>query len=486
MFSLHRMSFRQMLLIGFLSIAGLLAAASLGGLLTLERLTMQSREAVVRAARMSGQVQQLGDRGVSMERAARQYAVLEDQALRRRFEEDADDAEHVLGLLRAQGLTPAPLEAWKTKLDEIRALLDSPRALPANARKRETELMTRFRELGGLTGGLAEDVRRHAETSNRVLQDKLENGRVLLGQQVLGAIAVAALLSLVFGIFLTRPLRRLERAIAGLGENRLDDRIEIPGPADLRSLGQRLDWLRLRLAELDADKARFLRHVSHELKTPLAALREGTALLEDEVAGPLNDKQKEVARILRDNTAVLQRQIEDLLRFNAAAFEARDLKPQRTELVSLIQGTIDHQRLQWQARGLQVRLSGGPLEAEVDPAKIAAAVGNLLSNAIRFAPPGGHVDIDLARQGGQLTIDLRDDGPGVAPADQARIFEPFYRGERQPDDALKGTGIGLSIVTEYIAAHGGHIDLLPADQGAHFRITLPCAHTPRSLKSLTA
>ncbi|ANH70988.1 ATP-binding protein [Mitsuaria sp. 7] len=481
---LNRISFRQMLLIGFLSIAGLLAAASLGGLLTLERLTVQSREAVVRAARMSSEVQQLGDRGVSMERAARQYAVLEDHVLRQRFEEDADDAERLLGLLRTQGLTPAPLDAWKTKLGEVRALMDTPRG--ANPRKRETDLMTRFRELGALTGGLADDVRKHAESSNRVLQDKLENNRVLLGQQVLGAIGIAALLSLVFGIFLTRPLRHLARAIKGLGENRLDDRIEIRGPADLRVIGQRLDWLRLRLAELDADKARFLRHVSHELKTPLAALREGTALLEDEVAGPLNEKQKEVTRILRDNTAVLQRQIEDLLRFNAAAFEARDLKPERTDLLSLIQGTIDHQRLQWQARGLHVSLNGAPLEAEIDPAKIAAAVGNLLSNAIRFAPPGGRVDIALARQGGQLTINLRDDGPGVAPADQARIFEPFYRGERQPDDALKGTGIGLSIVTEYIAAHGGHIDLLPADQGAHFRITLPCAHTPRFLKSSTA
>ncbi|MBO9688786.1 MAG: two-component sensor histidine kinase [Mitsuaria chitosanitabida] len=479
---LNRISFRQMLLIGFLSIAGLLAGASLGGLLTLERLTMQSREAVLRGARMSSEVQQLGDRSVSMERAARQFLVLEDRALRQRFEDDAADAEHLLQLLRTQGLTPAPLDAWAARLGEIRALLDAgPRAAPP--RKRELDLTAKFRDLGSLTAGLSEDVRRHAEVNNRVLQDKLENGRVLLGQQVLGAIAIAALLSLVFGIFLTRPLKRLERAIAGLGENRLDDRIEIPGPSDLRSIGQRLDWLRLRLGELDADKARFLRHVSHELKTPLAALREGTALLEDEVAGPLNDKQKEVARILRDNTAVLQRQIEDLLRFNAAAFEARDLKPQRTELMSLIQGTIADQRLQWQARGLHVTVSGGPLEADVDPAKFGAAVGNLLSNAIRFAPPGGRVDIVLARQDGQLTIDLRDDGPGVAPADQARIFEPFYRGERQPEDALKGTGIGLSIVQEYIAAHGGHIDLLPSDPGAHFRITLPCAHPPRSLKS---
>lgn len=481
MFSLHRISFRQMLLIGFLSIAGLLAAASLGGLLTLERLTMQSREAVVRAARMSSEVQQLGDRSVSMERSARQYAVLEDRALRQRFEDDADDAARLLQLLRTQGLAPAPLQAWSARLDEIRALMDAPRVV--NPRKREADLMARFRDLGAQTATLADDVRRHAETNNRILQDKLENGRVLLGQQVLGAIVIAAVLSLIFGIWLTRPIRRLEKAIARLGENRLDERIEIPGPADLRSVGQRLDWLRLRLAELDADKARFLRHVSHELKTPLAALREGTALLEDEVAGPLNAKQREVTRILRDNTAVLQRQIEDLLRLNAAAFEARDLKPKRTELVSLIQGAIDHQRLQWQARRLHVGIAGGPLEIDVDPTKMAMALGNLLSNAIRFAPLDGRIEFTLARHGGELTIDLRDDGPGVAPADQARIFEPFYRGERQPDDAIKGTGIGLSIVKETIAAHGGQIELLPADRGAHFRITLPCAHTPRSLKS---
>jgi len=98
------------------------------------------------------------------------------------------------------------------------------------------------------------------------------------------------------------------------GENRLDQPIDIRGPTDVRLLGRRLEWLRLRLAELDSDKARFLRHVSHELKTPLAALREGVSLLEDGIAGTLSGSQREVARILRQNTALLQSQIEDLLR----------------------------------------------------------------------------------------------------------------------------------------------------------------------------
>lgn len=476
---LLRLSFRQMLLIGFLLIAGLLSAASLGGLLTLERLTERSREVALNAARMSGEVQQLSERSLSMERAARQYLVLEDRSLRQRFEDDAEDAERMLALLREQGLDTDGLDAWKGRLDDIRDMLDAAaRGLPGTqARRREADLTARFRELGALNAGLANAVRAHGQESNAALQGQLENGRVQLGQQVLGAIVLAAVLSLTFGFWLTRPLRRLERAIVGLGENRLDKPIEIPGPEDLRSLGQRLDWLRLRLGELDADKARFLRHVSHELKTPLAAVREGVSLLDDGVAGPLNEKQREVTRILSDNTATLQRQIEDLLRFNAAAFEARQLTRRHTELGALIQGVIDTQRLQWQSHDIGIEVVGGPLEADVDPDKLGVALGNLLSNAIRFTPTHGHIRFTLARREGRLLIDLLDDGPGVAPADRDRIFEPFYRGERQPEAVLRGTGIGLSIVQEYIAAHGGQISLLPSDRGAHFSISLPCTET---------
>jgi two-component system sensor histidine kinase GlrK len=292
---------------------------------------------------------------------------------------------------------------------------------------------------------------------------------------VAGAIALAAGLSLAFGIWLSRPLRRLEQAIARLGENQFEQAVEIEGPSDLRALGQRLDWLRLRLAELDADKARFLRHVSHELKTPLAALREGVSLLEEGVGGTLSADQREIARILRDNTAQLQRQIEDLLRFNAAAFEARRLQRRPTKLAALLRGLVEAQRLQWQAKQLHIEIAGEPLQAEVDPDKLGLALSNLLSNAIRFSPPGAGIRLRLARRPGQLLIDIADQGPGVADADRAHVFEPFYRGERQPEDALRGTGLGLSIVQETVAAHGGEVELLPEPTGAHFQIRLPHA-----------
>ncbi len=292
-------------------------------------------------------------------------------------------------------------------------------------------------------------------------------------REVLAAIVLAVSLALAFGIWLARPFKRLERAIVGLGENRLDDPIDIRGPADMRRVSQQLEWLRLRLTELDADKARFLRHISHELKTPLAALREGVSLLEDGVAGAAQPGQREVAQILQQNTVALQGQIEALLRFNAAAFEARELRRQRTALLPLIEDQVEAQRLQWQAHGLTVRAEGEPLSVVVDPVKLGTALANLLSNAIRFSARGGTIAITVSSAADMARIDLDDAGPGIAEGDRDRIFEPFFRGERQPEHAVRGTGIGLSIVQEYIAAHGGRVTLLPGGPGAHFRIELP-------------
>jgi two-component system sensor histidine kinase GlrK len=99
-------------------------------------------------------------------------------------------------------------------------------------------------------------------------------------------------------------------------------------------------------------------------------------------------------------------------------------------------------------------------------------VGNLLSNAIRFSPEGGVIRITLTRQPGCVRMDFMDQGPGVHENDRSRIFEPFYRGVRQPADAARGSGIGLSIVQEYIQAHGGRVEVMQDGPRTFFRIEL--------------
>jgi two-component system sensor histidine kinase GlrK len=467
MFSLNRYSFRQLLLVAFLLIATLLSAASLRGLFTLEALLRQSSDGARQAVAMAGAAQLLAERSIAMERAARQYLVLDDPVLRQRYDDAAREAAEALTRLDASRI-PAVVN-WRATLDVIQAQLKGP------AVSREPALSEAFRELSNLNATVSEQVRASTEAQNQQLLAELEMRRTQLGQQLLLAIALTIALALAFGLWLARPLKRIENAIVGLGENRLDEQIDIRGPTDVRLLGRRLEWLRLRLAELDADKARFLRHVSHELKTPLAALREGVALLEDGVTGTLTDNQREVARILNHNTFVLQKQIEDLLRFNAAAFEARRLQRKRVELTDLIAKCMAEQRLQWQARKLRVTVGGKPLWVEIDPEKMATVFGNLLSNAIRFSPLGATIRFSVSQLPGRAVVDIVDEGPGVAAADRARVFEPFYRGENQPADAVRGSGIGLSIVYEYITAHGGQIELLPDGPGAQFHIELPHA-----------
>ena len=470
---LKHVSFRQLLVVAFLLIAALLAAASLRALFTLEQLTLQSSDSATRALDLSAAAQSLTERSVAMERSARQSLVLGDRLLRRRFDEAAGEAREVLARLALQGVPAERVADWRQRLETITALLDG---APDTAFDRDRQLALEFRELDQVNTAIAQQVRQAITAQNRSLLDTLETRRSQLTQQVIGAIGLSVLLALAFGILLTRPLRRLEKAIIGLGENRLDEAIAIDGPADLQLVGQRLEWLRLRLVELDADKSRFLRHVSHELKTPLASLREGVSLLEDGIAGELSNNQREIAKILRHNTGLLQGQIEDLLRFNAAAFEARQLRREKTDLLQLITEQVQAQQLQWRARELQVHIEGKAVHAEIDRDKLGTVLANLLSNAISYSPAQGRINLRLSRLAEAVRIDIGDEGPGISFDDRARIFEPFYRGAQQPLQAVRGSGIGLSIVQECVVAHGGRIELLGDGPGAHFRIELPHAH----------
>ena len=467
---LQRFSFRQLLVIAFLLIAALLGAASLRALFTLEDITLQSRDNAARALELSGAAQSLNERSVSMERTSRQSVVLDDRVLRRRFNDEARDAAKIVETLESEGMPRATGNQWRGHLQKMGMLLSG---TPDTALERERLLAQEFRELELVNTAISAQAQQAIQQRNKSLESRLDSSRKFLTQQVSWAIALAVAMAVAFGIWFTLPLRRLEAAIVGLGENRLDQAIVIQGPADLALVGQRLDWLRLRLVELDADKSRFLRHISHELKTPLASMREGVSLLEDGVAGELSQDQREIAQILRHNTALLQKQIEDLLRFNTAAFEARQLHRQTIDLLRLLEEQVDAQRLQWRARDLTISVVGEPVNMALDAEKIGTAVANLLSNAIRYSPLKGSIRLELVKFAGYVRIDFHDQGSGVAVADRERIFEPFFRGERQPLGVVRGSGIGLSIVHEYVAAHGGRVELLQDQPGAHFRIELP-------------
>lgn len=472
---MSRLSFRQLLFGAFLLIASVLTATSVQALLTLERLAKLGRETAAQAVLLTERPQQLAERTLVMERSARQFLVLDDTVFRDRYYAAWQDATRSLdGLAKAMPQLPrAVATEWTARSTAAWEAMNAPK----RSHNRQSVVYATFTRLAVLNETLATASKHEIAHRNDAMLNELDHQRSLLTSLVAGAVVLAAVLATWFGFWLSRPLRRIKLAIEHLGQNRLDQAVLVGGPADTQRLGQQLDWLRTRLADLDAVKERFLRHISHELKTPLAALREGVALLEDEVAGPLTPGQREIAAILRQNTASLQTQIEDLLRYNTAAFDAQHLQRSSVDLTQLLRRVVDDQRLQWQARGLRVAVDGAPLFSLVDPDKLSTALANVLSNAVRFSPEGGTISFQVGKMdgdaGGGARIDCIDQGPGVARQDEASIFEPFYQGERQAAGARNGNGIGLSIVREYVAAHHGTVSLVPGASGAHFRIELP-------------
>lgn len=467
---LSKLSFKQLLLLAFLLIGMLLGGSSIWALVTVDRLMAQSQKRAFESMEMQSGAQALDARSLDMERAARQSLVLADPALLRQFNETLSEARSILKRLETLGLPGEHAQAWRQHVRTVEQLLADASVDPFT---REEAVALQFQDIRRESARIGLQVQDTVTRRTNELESRFQESRQRLTQLVVGALLLGLIMALTSGLWLARPFRQLEQSIAALGENRLDVAIEISGPEDVRRLGQQLSWLRDRLTELDADKARFLRHISHELKTPLAAVHEGVAVLKDRVAGPLTSDQVDVVAILEHNTVALQQQIETLLRFNAAAFEARQLKRTRCDLRSLLQEVVDDQKLQWQAQSLNVRIDGDNAQIHMDREKMASALGNLLSNAIRFSPPGGTIHIALSNDPHDVVVDIRDEGPGVAQADRDRIFEPFYRGSHQPEHEIRGTGIGLSIVQEYVSAHGGTVRLMPSETGAHLRVRLP-------------
>jgi two-component system sensor histidine kinase GlrK len=468
---LARLSFRQLLFGGFILISLVLTASSVQALVTLERLARLGRETAAQAVMMSEQSQRLAERTLAMERSARQFMVLEEAVFRDRYFSAWEQARGALAQL-AGANAPAPGLAaeWSAQAETVWAAL---KAGKRDRRGGHAVLERAFARLPAINARLAAEIKREMARRNDAMLTELEHQREWLTALVAGAVVLSAILASCFGAWLARPLRRIELAIGRLGENRFDQPVTVGGPADMRALGRQLDWLRQRLASLYEDQQRFVRHISHELKTPLAALREGVALLEEQVAGPLTHGQREITGILRHNSAALQTQIEDLLRYNTVVYDAQHVRRASVDLLVLLHQVVDQQRLQWQARGLQVSVGGSAPRVLADTDKLAIALANILSNAVRFSPQGGSIGLALVARRGAVWIDCVDQGPGVAPEDAERIFEPFYQGSRRMAGARNGNGIGLSIVREYVGAHRGTVQLIPRPEGAHFRIELP-------------
>ncbi|MGZ5573267.1 MAG: HAMP domain-containing sensor histidine kinase, partial [Usitatibacter sp.] len=289
---------------------------------------------------------------------------------------------------------------------------------------------------------------------------------------MIALIPTAVVLIASFTFLISRPIRQVTESIRGLGDGQFARPIRIEGPGDMVRLGAQLDWLRERLVTLEAQKTRFLQHMSHELKTPLTALREGSDLLYSGVVGNLNAEQREIARILQENSIELRKLIEGLLNYSAVHAQASYLDAKIVALREVVRRVVNDRKLPIVAKGIRIELNCENVAAYCDEEKIRIVLDNLLSNAVKFSPERGLISIKLYKEHGDAVFEVADEGPGIPEPEREKVFEAFYRGTDTPIAAIKGSGLGLSIVKEYVTLHRGRIEVLEGP-GAHFRIRFP-------------
>lgn len=300
----------------------------------------------------------------------------------------------------------------------------------------------------------------------------------LLGALVLALGAAGLVARATFGPA-HRRLQALEDAATRLGSGDLSARAPTTGSDEIATLAvafnRTADALQEEIGRVRAEqdaRRQLLADVSHELHTPLTAIRGYIDTLQMREMMLTEDDRERYLAIVSDETERLERLITDLLDLARLDAGRMTMRIENVKVAALLVRVLD--RYQPTAAARDVVLEVEPLSAEIpgDAGRLEQALSNLVSNALRFTPPGGKVRVSANREGDELVVLVRDTGPGLSADLQARVFERFYKADASR--SAEGTGLGLSIVRAIVEGHGGTVSLHSVEgQGTTFTVRLP-------------
>lgn len=306
---------------------------------------------------------------------------------------------------------------------------------------------------------------------------------------IIGVLAIELLLGVVIGLVLAldleRSLRRVTQAIAGVAGGGEWTRLPEKGPEEIRQLLQAFNSMAERLQMLEEARRRLLANLVHELGRPIGALQAGIQTLLNGAAEETEIRQK-LLEGMQAETRRLKPLLNNLTKLHDRVLGTVELNYQPTHLSEWLECTVAPWREAALDKGLewQTSIPKDLPTLEVDPDRLAQVVGNLLSNAVKYTPSGGAVNIAAGTtEGEEVWVKVSDSGPGIDPAEQERIFEPFrrsQRGRRFP----QGMGLGLTIAKDLVTAHGGRLEVeSEPGRGSHFTVWLPPKPASQSLST---
>jgi signal transduction histidine kinase len=234
------------------------------------------------------------------------------------------------------------------------------------------------------------------------------------------------------------------------------------------------------LQELNELKDEVVATVSHELRTPLTSVRGFVDLLRDGEGGPLNEDQRRMLSFVDRGAQQLVRLVEDLLLLSRATAGRLDLRMAPVELNALVATVVAAAEPDAAQRGVHLAAQGDAESwVDGDSVRLNQLIGNLVSNALKFTPIGGRVEVHTGQIGNNECIEVRDTGPGIPVAERERLFDRFYRRTQAREQAIPGAGLGLPIARTIAQAHGGDVRVVDApDWSTTFRVTLPSRSAP--------
>ena len=236
-----------------------------------------------------------------------------------------------------------------------------------------------------------------------------------------------------------------------------------------------------RLQQLDVLKDEFVAAVSHELRTPLTSISGYLELVLE--GGGLSEEQEQFLGVVGRNAERLLRVVGDLL--FVAQLKSRTVALERApfDLADLVGSAVQSVAPFAQDRGIELQLDFAALPPlDGDAGRLGQMIDNLLTNALKFTPPGGRVEVRAFERGDAVCVQVRDTGMGISEADQQRLFERFFRTSEAQAEAIQGTGLGLSIVAAIVEAHGGSIEVeSEPGVGTAFTVVLPTAATAQTI-----
>jgi two-component system sensor histidine kinase BaeS len=311
------------------------------------------------------------------------------------------------------------------------------------------------------------------------LSNEFTRSRYVIVAILAGGLFVGIMLGWSLALNLSKPIREVTQAINDLSHGNRQAELVERGPEEILLLAQSFNSLSQRLISMEKARRQLLANLVHELGRPLGALRSAIQAL---AGGAAHDPQllEDLTTGMDDQAARLQHLLEDLAHLHDQVLGSLEMEYQQLKISEWLpkvlrswQEAAKDKHLTW-----QTDIPADLPEIFADPNRLASVVENLVSNAIKYTTPGGTVSVSALVEGEELLIRVKDNGSGIAPEEQQKVFEPFYRGN-QGRRFKQGMGLGLSIARDLIEAHGGRISLeSEPGEGSLFTIHLPLRMVP--------